>query len=413
MTITVSNPADAPAGQRIIEVDAIAITEDLGTTLSITDDNGSRLPYQITSDSLLLFPADIKPGAKAEFTITSADSPTTCDTIAFAQLRPDKQDDLAWENDHGGYRLYGPVYHRGNGPARGYDVWTKSVPHRVLAQRYENDHNGISYHIDHGDGMDPYSVGPTLGAGLAALVDSTGNIVMPKGYNKAEITDNGPLRIKVKLDIDPVVVDGDTVTETRVITLDRGSWLNKTTVSYSGLTHPVTLASGIVIHAQNPDAYRIDNINKSVTYDDLTDNADAGNGVVYIGLVDPAADSLLYCPIPNPAGDALGHVMAMHTYKPEDPALTYYWGAAWSKGGVENSAHWDRLVSSETAAFKASATVKTTKTGVAVEDIFKFTCSSPWRWGGGSLLVLIIMGLVIKKRINITRMKIENNIDNE
>ncbi len=370
--ITVAYPDGTAPGPRIVEIKAADIVNDYGTALNITDAAGNTVPYQLTHDGLLLLQLDSISGDNIGFNISKAETAARFDTIAFAQLRPDKQDDFTWENDHGGYRLYGPLYHRDGGPVRGYDVWTKSVPDLVLAQRYENDHKGISYHVDHGDGMDPYTVGPTLGAGMAALVDSAGNLVLPRGYNNAEILDNGPLRLTARLDIDPVIVDGDTVTETRVITLDRGSWLNKTTVSYAGLTRPATLASGIVVHAQNPEAYRLNPGHNALTYDDLTDNPDNGNGTIYIGVVDPMADSLVYRPLAQPAGDALGHVMALHTYSPADSAHTYYWGAAWSKGGVDSSEHWDSLVAANATSFDEQPVVTISKAGIAVEDIFKY-----------------------------------------
>ena len=52
-----------------------------------------------------------------------------------------------------------------------------------------------------------------------------------------EILDNGPLRFTVKLEFTPLTVKGDsTVVETRLITLDAGSHLNKTAaVSYTHL----------------------------------------------------------------------------------------------------------------------------------------------------------------------------------
>lgn len=395
--VRVTFPEGTAPGPQLVEIPAAGIMADYGTTLSVTDSLGRDLDHQITSDSLLLVWVDSVTDGRTAFTIKSTDTPAACDTIAFAQLRPDKQDDLAWENDHGGYRLYGPLYHRDGGPVRGYDVWTKSVTHPVLARRYDDDHKGISYHVDHGDGMDPYAVGPTLGAGLAALTDSAGNLVMPRGYRKAEIIDNGPLRLTVRLDIDPVVVDGDTVTETRVITLDRGSWLNRTTVRYSGLTRPATLASGIVVHSQNPEAYRIDRRRHTVLYDDLTDNADAGNGTIYIAVADAAADSLVYQPLAAPAGDAIGHIMALHTYMPDDPAHTYRWGAAWSKGGVSGSDHWDSLVAAETDNLAGKPEFEISRAGIAVEDVFKYIIGL----GAAVMMPIIftILGLCIGIRL--------------
>ena len=93
----------------------------------------------------------------------------------------------------------------------------------VVEDRYDGDLNrGISYHVDHGNGMDCYAVGPTLGGGTAALFpDST--IVYPYCYKDCEILDNGPLRFTAKLVYNPLVVKGDSsVIETRIILWTRG-----------------------------------------------------------------------------------------------------------------------------------------------------------------------------------------------
>lgn len=374
--ISITAPAGSALTDALIEIDARPLVERYGTALALVSEAGDTLPWQLTHDGKLLFPASVDAGRTATYTLTAAaaDAPAP-DTVCVAQLRPDKQDDLTWENDHGGYRLYGPAYHADGGAVRGYDIWTKSVTHPVLSARYEADHQGISYHKDHGDGMDPYTVGPTLGAGLNALIAPDGSMVMPRGYSKAEILDNGPLRTVARLVTDTLTVGSDRVVETRTITLDRGAWLNRTDVTYSGLTAPCSVATGIVVHAENPEAYRIDPDSHSVTYDDLTDNPHAGNGTIFIGVVTPAADTLLYAPLTPAAGPAIGHVMARSTVAP-DSTFTYYWGAGWSKGGVTGSSHWDELVKNHVASTsqKAEVTVapdvKTGGSGIA--DIFKY-----------------------------------------
>ena len=54
----------------------------------------------------------------------------------------------------------------------------------------------FSYHIDHGYGMDCYAVGPTLGAGVSALMVND-TIIYPWCYKTQEVLDNGPLRFTV------------------------------------------------------------------------------------------------------------------------------------------------------------------------------------------------------------------------
>lgn len=374
--IIVATPDGKALTDAMIEIDAEPIIKQYGTSILLTSESGDTIPWQLTHDGKLIFQASVDSGMTSTYNITKTpDAISSPDTICFAQIRPDKQDDLAWENDHGGYRLYGPSYHATDGIVRGYDIWTKSVSHPVLATRYDNDHKGISYHEDHGDGMDPYTVGPTLGAGLNAIIDSDGNLVMPRGYQTAEILDNGPMRLVIRLTTPPMVIGNDSVIETRKITLDRGSWLNKTEVTYSGLSFPVSVATGIVVHAESPETYRINHNNKTVTYDDLTDNPHAGNGTIYIGVSAPAADTLLYRPLANPAGTARGHVMAISSIAP-DSTLTYYWGAGWSKGGIVNSDGWDSIVAShhlnESNPVNVQVIKSSTHTGFSFSDIFKY-----------------------------------------
>ncbi len=367
---------DTPIESQIIEIEADGIVARHGDNLIITSATGDTIPWQLTHDGKLLIAAALDSGASATFTVSTAPvGSQLSDTICLAQVRPDKQDDIAWENDHGGYRLYGPSYHRDGGPVRGYDIWTKSVSHPVLAARYEGDKIGVSYHEDHGDGMDVYTVGPTLGAGLNALIDSIGNLVMPAGYRSVEILDNGPLRLAFRLTTDPIAVDGDTVTETRVITLDRGAWLNRTDVIYSGLTRPKRMGAGIVVHDNNPVGYHEFPVTRAFTYTDLTDCPDCGNGEIYIGLLAPDADTVTYQRFPEPIGAATGHLLALNEAVP-DSAYTYYWGAAWSKGGVADHHQWDSLVTAHRAklqaASKAAVIVEAEKSGFGIADIFKY-----------------------------------------
>ncbi len=119
--------------------------------------------------------------------------------------------------------------------------------------------------------MDCYAVGPTLGCGTAALMQGD-TIIYPYCYRTQEILDNGPLRFTVKLEFNPLVVRGDSnVIETRVITLDAGSYLNKAVISYTNMKEAMPVTTGIVL--REPDGVVA---------------ADAANG--YITYVDPTTD---------------------------------------------------------------------------------------------------------------------------
>ena len=69
-------------------------------------------------------------------------------------------------------------------------------------------YRSVSYHVDHGNGLDCYKVGPTLGGGTTALMAGD-TIIYPYCYATQEILDNGPLRFTVKLVYNPLVVKGD------------------------------------------------------------------------------------------------------------------------------------------------------------------------------------------------------------
>ncbi len=86
----------------------------------------------------------------------------------FCRFVPERSDDFAWENDKIAFRAYGPALRSGaeNG---GVDCWLKRVPYPIINKWYKEDKEGKPYHIDHGEGYDPYHVGSTLGCGGIGL----------------------------------------------------------------------------------------------------------------------------------------------------------------------------------------------------------------------------------------------------
>lgn len=338
-----------------------------GETPVVTDAAGAALPAQVTYNGYLLFPVKIQPHATLQFTVQKGE-PTPADTLALGAFYPERKDDLAWENDLVAFRAYGPELQRSGEKAYGYDVWTKSVPYPVVRHRYDLTMNPkygkevaalrkldpkaagqlgamLSFHIDHGNGMDRYAVGPTLGCGTNALLDAKGGIVYPWAFCAYEILDNGPLRFTARLEYNPFAYGSDkNVVETRIISLDLGSHLNKTTVTYRGLTQTAPVAVGLVIHADNPKAYVADAKTGYIGYEDLTERPKEGNGQIYVGAVFPEkqqkAGAVYFSPEEKKArGGAEGHVLSVGTYKP-GKSYTYYWGSGWSKGGMPSLSHW-------------------------------------------------------------------------
>lgn len=305
------------------------------------DGSGREVAYQITHDGKLVFMSEVPAGASVKYSFKPG-VPAPSDTVCYGRVFPERKDDLAWENDRAAYRAYGPALQASGERAYGYDIWTKSVGYPILEKRFHDDIvNRISFHVDHGDGMDVYAVGPTLGGGTSAIIAGNDSIVYPWCWKSAEVLDNGPLRFSARLVYPPCVIDGDTIIEKRLITLDAGSWLNKTAVTYEGLDGAHRPAAGIVVHDANPEGYRIGR--NSVSYCDLTQQPGGDNGEIYIGMVSPEMPGAEYLPLKEKAGDAVGHVLLLGV--PGQKSFTYYWGSGWSKGGVRNFDAWNEYLS--------------------------------------------------------------------
>jgi len=150
----------------------------------------------------------------------------------------------------------------------------------------------------------------------------------------------------VKLTYNPLTIKGDsTVIETRVISLDAGSHLNKTVVAYDNLKEVTPVVTGIVLH--EPDgAVVADAANGYITYVDPTDNVNNNNGKIFVGAAFPAtvkeAKSLLFSEQEKNElrGGADGHVLAISDYEP-GAEYVYYWGAAWDKADIKSAEAWN------------------------------------------------------------------------
>lgn len=295
--------------------------------------------------------------------LCSCSSNSNDHTTVCGRVYPERQDDLCWENEYVGFRAYGPSTQANDEKMYGYDLFLKrGTTEPIIDELIATDHNPLSwakvdslrllgedskadsliesfsYHVDHGYGMDCYAVGPTLGAGVTAIVDSLGQIIYPWCYKEAEIIENGPKRFKARLTFEPYVYDGDTITEVRIITLDSRTNLNHTSVTYLGLTKPVKIITGIVLHDQSP--VTIDPNQRYMAYTDPTQGDN--NGQLYLGAVFPVrADSInVY------EQNGVRHLSAFNTYTPDAP-FEYLWGFGWNRGNVPSLDHWIKILSND------------------------------------------------------------------
>lgn len=382
-TVTVKNELGIDRENEMVEIPMTDILPKVqlmdDETYCVVDEAGQRLPVQFTYDDKLMFPASVKAHGTAVFKVVSGEA-EEMEPLVEGRHYPERVDDIAWENDLTAYRCYGPALQASGERAFGYDVWVKNTPSPVVAERYANELNpdtqariaelrqqrrfdeadalyhSVSYHVDHGNGMDCYKVGPTLGGGTAALMDG-GQIVYPYCWASYEIMERGPLRFMMKLTYNPFEYQGDSLVETRIVSLAMGSQLNRTIVSYNGMSKSATLAAGIVVHPENqgPEAYVLSTEKGYIGYQDLTDNIHNDNGEIYVGIVAPWAKNTEYQafgPAEAASRGASGHVLATGDINPED-SVTYYWGSAWSKAGWQSLDEWSRYLEDYAAKLKS------------------------------------------------------------
>ena len=350
ISLIVRNTGDTQR-QEVAEADLQAVCQQLGVdteaSLVVKNAFGQEVTYQKTYDGKLLLYVAVQPENEAVFTITTGD-PLPMKSLVFGKIYPERADDITWENDLGIYRVYGPALQRSGERSFGTDVWVKNTPELVVEQRYRMHMWGVaqrdslkridkpaeaneiyvatSFHHDHGQGLDCYGVGASLGCGAPALMKD-GGLLFPYCYKTHRILDNGPLRFTVELTYNTT---DDGVTEHRLINLDRGSHFNRMTVWYDGIKKPLSFATGVVLHGENH--LLLDK--RYVLYADPTDNPKVHQSQIYVGTLFPnGIDETLM--LKGELNHGLG---ILHDYlgKP----YTYYFGSAWSCYDVRTMEQW-------------------------------------------------------------------------
>ncbi|MBR4898320.1 MAG: DUF4861 family protein [Prevotella sp.] len=379
VTLTVTNNSDEYRHQ-VVEIDAKEVFQKLGIQggrqFIVFDNAGLELPYQLSYDGKVLIEADARPHTSARFTIRRG-TPKTYATTCYGRIYPERKDDYAWENDRGAYRVYGPALQKTGERSYGTDVWSKNTPELVVEQRYwiedvvmmpavdklrkENRQRGDSlyrlnsYHHDHGRGMDLYKVGATLGCGTPALMKD-GQLQYPYCFKDYKVLDNGPLRTTVELVYHKTAFGSDSITEHRIITLDKGSNFNRVTVWYEGLSEPTQLASGVVIHSEEKENVVLGK--DYVQYADPTDNVGYNNCYLYVAALFPNGNvttkKVLF---DQPKGGNEGHALGIVSDYKGEP-YSYYYGSAWSRYDVRTQAEWQQRIDWTLRSMRQPLTVK-------------------------------------------------------
>lgn len=271
----------------------------------------------------LLVQVDVNAKSKVILLIKKG-KPETFVTKTYARFVPERKDDFAWENDKIAFRAYGKALENTKEDAYGLDVWVKRTDKMVINERYKRG----EYHIDHGDGMDYYHVGLTLGAGnMAPYINDT--IRYSGNYHQWKVLDNGPLRTTFQLFFDTWDAGGIKVKATKIISLDAGSQLNRieNIYSFEG-DKPMQVVVGIIKRSET-GVISLNEQQGIMGYWEPTHGDDGTTGV----------GSVLPIPVKNMlVGNT--QILAKTTVKNKEPII-YYSGAVWDKDGkITDAKQW-------------------------------------------------------------------------
>jgi Domain of unknown function (DUF4861) len=301
-----------------------------------------RIPSQLYTsrpdvgpDTLLLL---VKLPAKGVMNVAFKLDPaaTPQESLVFGRAIPERKDDFAWENKVVAYRIYGPALEATGEISSGIDVWSKRIPNFVVDSFYKQDHeaaithnSALSYHNDNGIGLDSYDVGPSRGCGGTA-VWADGKLNVSKNYTVAKIIAAGPIRFEFEVSYAPWQTGGRMATETKRITLDAGSHLDKIVSTYTFDGDSILdLAAGIAIHEGG--VARLPAGKSIASVWDTPQRPSAGR--IATGLVSLPAEHAKTMTAANHA------LMLFQRHSGE--SFTYFAGSGWSKADMPTQDDWN------------------------------------------------------------------------
>lgn len=222
---TLEIPARDLAALGAKNLNLIHVKDSLGNELLCQpiDNDGDAL----RSFDAVIFQADFAAGETKTFTLSvgSKQAYPKERYKAFGRFVRERFDDFAWENDCIAHRTYGAALETWKGEplsSSAIDIWSKRTPRMVVNDWYLAD----DYHVDHGEGADLYSAGPSRGCGGSGLWAGD-RLWVSKNFISSNVIANGPVRVLFELEYAPFSVDGVNVGETKRISLDAGQQFDR------------------------------------------------------------------------------------------------------------------------------------------------------------------------------------------
>ncbi|WP_075608650.1 glycoside hydrolase family 88 protein [Alteromonas pelagimontana] len=238
---------------------------------------------------------------------------------------PERADDFAVENDKVAFRFYGPAL-KESAENNGVDCWLKRVDYPVINKWYREEAEGKSYHVDHGEGYDPYHVGSSLGCGGVALwqPEEQDKLLQPNVYNSFTVIEKTQQQVVFELEY---LYEQRGIREVKRVTLEKSSQLYKAESRFTKDGQPVQLqvAVGVTTHNGKALADVNDQQNIVSTWERI-DGSGVGTAVVL-----PSQYNGQYFDQRSATPDRSHALLVTSTDK--QGRLIYYSGSAWEKAG--------------------------------------------------------------------------------
>ena len=349
-TIEIKNPLDKDRLELIsIPFDQFKKHFNVDTIFTIKDKSSTKVyAHQLeklgnAAPQNVLIEIPIESNAVLNLIVSTDKSPATA-SKTYARYVPERFDDFAWENNVVAFRLYGKALEGRKDDAQGMDYWAKRTENLIINKWYKGD----DYHKDHGEGLDYYSVGQTLGAGDLALYFNN-KIHFTKHYRTFNVLDNGPLRTTFKLDFESEELAGETIQLSKTISIDANQHFNNITIQLNNKNKKNTpVVVGLVKRGESNPSFEFDKDDNYLAYWEPEINNSGKTGTALIFTKEK----------PSFINNDEKQFLLKTTIKNNKPFI-YYNGAAWDRAGkITSFDQWDDYVEDFSEKLKKPLKVK-------------------------------------------------------
>jgi hypothetical protein len=326
-----------PDSVKLEELAVKEINSNLILESQAVDNNGDGVM------DVLLFQPKIGASSQKDFEILPATNASAAKNIScYSRFVPERIDDYAWENNKVAFRAYGPVAQKmaedkvaGGTLTSGIDAWLKRVEYPIINKWYEKATNGTgTYHKDTGEGLDNFNVGDSRGVGGIA-VKADGKYYFSKNFISWKTITTGPIRTSFILTYADWDAKGNKITESKLISLDYGSYLSRFEINIKGTK---AIAAGLTLHDKKGTIGT--NIKEGwLSYWEPIDDSEIGMGLVTPKNTLTSFDN--YVTNDKDLSNLYGNLNVKNN------KVVYFAGFGWKKGSpFQTKTEWETYLSS-------------------------------------------------------------------